>query len=205
MPQPGFGHLIYAVTVLARQARLSLLAKAQPKCANSVSSDVSADNAQAAIMSLDAEASDDLVLNALERIAARCGAAREEISAAHGRVWENDLLDLVARTLRFKKARIEKWSKILMAAVNRVDGDEHFPPKKGWATHGSVEGVEAGKHTGEWLFEQLDVSLLDDNYQESWLWGGDSLDYLYKDQGNLFDETVATGGTSLLDLSFENR
>ena len=205
MPQPGFGHLIYAVTVLARLARLSLLAKAQPNGVNPVSSGVSADNTQAETMSLDAEASDSDVVHARELIAARFGAAREEISAAHGKVWENDLLDLVARTLRVKKTRIEKWSKILMATVDR-GGDERFPPRTDWAAHCSVEGpernVEVGENTGEWLLEQLDMSLLD---QESWLWPGDPMDCLYENQGNLLDEIFGTDDIPLLDPSIENQ
>ena len=207
MPQPGYGHLLYAVTMLARQARLSLLANAQPNYASSVPSNASTDIAEGATQNIDAEASETLVLNALETFAARFEAARGEISAAHGREWENDLLDQIAKTLRVKRARIVKWSKVLRAAMNDSCTDDGRPPGQDWPAFGSIEGqegnTEARKDAAEWSFEQLDRSLLDDNYQESWLWGSDLLDMLRTDQTNLLEETIGTGITSLPNTGFE--
>ncbi|KAJ5619479.1 hypothetical protein N7510_003463 [Penicillium lagena] len=206
MPQPGYGHLIYAITMLARQARLSLLVNTQPNCASSISSNISADTAQPETRNIDAETTKTLVLNALESFAARFEAAKVEIGAAHGREWENDLLDLIVKTLRVKKARIEKWSKVLEAARNGGYSGDGFPPGKDWPAFSSVDGQEsntgAREDAAEWLFEQLDKSLLDDNYQESWLWGGDPLDILCMDQGNL-EEAEGTGVTCLPNTGFD--
>lgn len=190
MPQPGYGHLLYAVTMLVRQARLSLL-----------------DIAQRAEKNIDLGTNETLVLDALETFAARFEAAREEIGAAHGREWENDLLDLIAKTLRIKRARIVEWSKVLKTATKDCCSDHGLPPGQGG--HGSVEGqestTEARNDTPELSFEQLDRSLLDDIYQESWLWGSDPLGMFCTDQGNFLEEAVGTGITSLPNTGFENQ
>ncbi|KAJ5833247.1 hypothetical protein N7474_001558 [Penicillium riverlandense] len=207
MPQPCYGHLIYAITMLARQARLSLLVNAQPKCASSISSNISADTAQPATKNSEAETTENMVLNALESFASRFAAARVEIGAAHGREWENNRLDLIAKTLRVKKARIEKWSNVLLAAMNGGCSGDGFAPGKGWPAFGSVEGQESNTGAREdaagWMFEQIDRSLLDDNYQESWLWGSDPLDILSTDQRNL-EEGLGSGiATCLPNTGFE--
>lgn len=207
MPQPGYGHLMYAVTMLARQARLSLLANAQSNRASSISGQVSADSAQCVTKNIDAEATKTLVLSALETFAVRFEAAREEIGAAHGQEWENNLLDLIAKTLRVKRARIENWDRVLVAATTDGYSGDRFPQGRDWPMFSSVEGqvssTEARKDTAEWLFEQLDRSLLDDNYQESWLWGSDPLGLLSTDQGNLLEEAVRTGITSSPNTGFD--
>lgn len=204
MPQPGYGHLMYVVTMLARQARLSLLANVQPNSASSIYSHVSADTAHRVTKNVDAEATEILVLNALETFAARFEAAREEIGAAHGQEWENNLLDLIAKTLRVKRARIENWSKVLVAATTDGCSGDEVPPRRDWPAPGSAEGqessTEARKDTAEWLFEQLDRSMLDDNDQESWLWGNDPLGLLCTDQGNILE--ARTGITSLPNTGF---
>ncbi|KAK9250686.1 hypothetical protein V1507DRAFT_339903 [Lipomyces tetrasporus] len=200
MPQPGYGHLIYAITMLVRQARLSLLSRAHPNRASSIS-DVPGVTVNTASIGLGTETSERLVLDALESLAARFGAARGEMGAAYGKVWENDFLDLVAKTLRGKKTRIERWSRILVTTGSGTCGDEAFQPRKDGIEPSSIEGqrgnVEAGKDTGGWLFEQLDDFLLDDDYQESWLWAGDPSDlFIYQNQGGLVDESVGTSDTS---------
>ena len=179
MPQPGYGHLLYAVTVLARQTRLSLLASAQPNYATSTPSKVSTQTAQDAANDMDAQATEAFVLNALETFAARFEAARAEIGAAHGQEWENDLLDQIANTLRVKRARILKWSNVLRAAMNDGRSGDGLPPVRDWpAVSGHESSTEAMKDAGEWSFEQLGRWLQDDNYQESWLWGNDPWDLL---------------------------
>ena len=87
MPQPGYGHFIYGVTMLARQARLSLLANAQPNCASSIPSNAPIGADQHATKNADAEATKMLVLSSLETFTARFEAAREEMGAAHGQKW----------------------------------------------------------------------------------------------------------------------
>lgn len=192
MPQPGYGHLIYAITLLARQARLSLLSKAQTHFANSVSSCASTNTARPAADNVDTRMTETLVLNALDSIASRFEAAREEIGIAHGREWANDLSDLIARTLRVKMVRIEKWSRVLVEAMNGGMDNDGFPPGRGlWPALGSVDGQESDtqgrKDAAEWLFEQLDLPLTDGNYQENWLWGCDPLGIMYTDQGDLLE------------------
>lgn len=195
--------------MLARQARLSLLANAQLNCASSIPSNVSTDIVQGATKNIDAEATETLVLNALETFAVRFEAARGEIGAAHGREWENDLLDQIAKTLRVKRARIVRWSKVLRAAMNDGSSGDGLPQGQDWPAFGSVEGqesnTEARKDAAEWPFEQLDRSLLDDNYQESWLWGSDPWDTLCTDQRNLLEEAIGTGITSVPNTSSEYR
>ena len=188
MPQPGYGHLLYAVAMLARQARLSLFAKAQlnyskpdyskPDYTQTVSPVVSADTSEVSTVQPDSETHYELALNALEAIAARFGAAGEEIGIAHGRVWDNDLLDLIAKTLRIKKARMEKWNNIIVAAGSRTGGDEGFVSVKDCPapdSGGTAWQAEAGAYTGEWFSDRLDESWLDDDYRMGWVWEGDPL------------------------------
>ena len=178
MPQPGYGHLLYAVAMLARQARLSLFAKAQLNHTKPVSPVVSADISEVSTVQPDSETHYELALNALEAIAARFGAAREEIGIAQGRVWDNDLLDLIAKTLRIKKARMEKWGNIIAAATNRPGGDEGFVPVKdspALDSGGPAWLAEAGTYSGEWFSDRLDDSWLDDDYRMGWAWEGDPL------------------------------
>ena len=179
MPQPGYGHLLYAVTILARQARLSLLASAQPNYATSTPSNVSIQTAQDAANDIDAQATEAFVLNALETFVARFEAARVEIGAAYGQEWENDLLDQIANTLRIKKARIVKWSSVLRAAMNDGPSGDVHPPVRDWpAVSAHESSTEAMKAAGEWSFEPLGRWLQNDNYQESWLWGSGPWDML---------------------------
>jgi hypothetical protein len=206
MPQPGYGQLMYAVTMLARQARLSLLANAHLNRASYVSSHESADITQLVTKNIDAEAIETLVLNALETFATRFEAAREEIGTAYGQEWENDLLNLIAKTLRVKRARIKKWSKVLVAATTDGCSGDGVPPGKEWPAFSSAEGQESSiddaRDTAQWFLGQLDRSLLDDSYQESWLWGSDPLGLLCTDQSN---EAVRIGNTSLPDTGFDQQ
>ncbi|KAJ5999370.1 hypothetical protein N7451_007180 [Penicillium sp. IBT 35674x] len=200
MPQPGYGQLMYAVTMLARQARLSLLANAQLNRASYISSHASADTTQRVTKNIDAGATETLVLNALETFATRFEAAREEIGTAYGQVWENNLYNLIAKTLRVKRARIENWSKVLLAATTDGCSGDGVPPGQEWPAFSSAEGQESStdaRDAAEWFFGQLDRALLDDNYQESWLWGSDPLGLLCTDQGNILEEAVRTGNNSL--------
>ncbi|KAJ5798399.1 uncharacterized protein N7503_007695 [Penicillium pulvis] len=206
MPQPGYGQLMYAVTMLARQARLSLLANAQFNRVSYISSHVSADTAQRVTKNVDAEATENLVLNALQTFATRFEAAKEEIGTAYGQEWDNNLLNLIAKTLRVKKARIENWSKVLLAKTTDGCSGDGVTPGQEWPAFSSAEGQESSadaRDAAERLFGQLDRSLLDDNYQESWLWGSDPLGLLCTDQDNIFEEAVRTGNTSLHNNGFD--
>lgn len=201
MPQPGYGHLLYAVTMLARQARISLLANAQPNVASYLPSNTSAENLQDTSSKSDAEATETLVLNALETFATRFEAARLEIGAAHGQEWENDLLDQIANTLRVKKTRIVKWSQVLRTAIDDGRSGGEMPPVYPSQAYGSVEGqesnIQVSKDAAQWSFERFCGSLLDDNYQESWLWGSEPLSMPPLDQSNVLEETFGSGMTSL--------
>ena len=175
MPTPGYDHLIYAITTLTRRDRLLMLPEDQVTSGNadSVTPDVTAALVQAVITGFGGDASKGLMLDILESLVARFGAAREEISAAYGVEWKNDILDLVARELRIKKGRIERWANII-AVTGTSGGAEGVLPWKDWLPCRSNEdkegAVDAGGAVGEWWSEQLDGSLLCDINQDGWLW-----------------------------------
>lgn len=58
------------------------------------------------------------ICGTLDIMAARFEAAREEMTAAQGVDWENDIWDLAAEHCRMKKAIIEKWHEIFATAAS---------------------------------------------------------------------------------------
>ncbi|KAH8886309.1 hypothetical protein GQ53DRAFT_750801 [Thozetella sp. PMI_491] len=61
------------------------------------------------------------VLGIAEVMAIRCKAAKKEMAAAQGGVWENDTWDAAAQQMWMKKTRVEKWCEL--AAVAGIDKD----------------------------------------------------------------------------------
>lgn len=57
------------------------------------------------------------ICGTLDTMAARFEAAKEEMIAAQGVEWENDMWDLAAEHLRIKRARVEKWCEIVAMAA----------------------------------------------------------------------------------------
>ena len=90
-----------------------------------------------------------------------------------------------------------------MATMNDEGSGDGFPQAQGEPAFGSFGNTEARNHLAEWSFEQLDRSLLDDNYQESWLWGSDPFGILCTDQVNLLEGAAVRGVTSLPTTGFE--
>ncbi|KAK9249926.1 hypothetical protein V1507DRAFT_76960 [Lipomyces tetrasporus] len=146
MPIPGFGHLIYTVTMLARRARILVLARDE--------SDSDTNN----------YAGDDLMLDVLEALAKRFESAREEMCAAHGGEWNNDLLDLAGRRLRVIGARIERWSNIV-AANSRAR-----QPRKDQPVYDGESQSEMVNEIDRWWPEQTHGPWMDEYHQDHWLW-----------------------------------
>ena len=98
------------------------------------------------------------------------------------------------------------WSKVLVAATTDACSGDGVPTGKEWLAFGSAEGQvssTAARDAAELFFGQLDRSLLDDSYQESWLWGSDPLGLLCSDQGNILEEAVRTSNPSLPNTGFD--
>lgn len=49
----------------------------------------------------------------------RCEAAKKEMAAARGGVWDNDTWDLAADHLKVKRLRLEKWCEIVAIVTNK--------------------------------------------------------------------------------------
>lgn len=49
----------------------------------------------------------------------RCEAAKKEMAAAQGVVWENDTWDLAAEHLKMKRLRLEKWCEIVAIVASK--------------------------------------------------------------------------------------
>ena len=57
------------------------------------------------------------ILGILDTMGARFEAAKKEMAAAQGVDWENDTWDFAAEHLKMKKARVEKWSEMVLMAA----------------------------------------------------------------------------------------
>ncbi|KAH6867476.1 hypothetical protein B0T10DRAFT_524414, partial [Thelonectria olida] len=161
MPMPGFGHLIYAVSFLARRARILLLAQDWARD-NSANAQQVHPTPETTIPHDWSETTEGLMLGVLESLAVRFASAKDEMATIHGGDWNNDLLDLAARRLRVIKARIERWCQI-------VATDSHSPVSKDQIRNGLDEGQQKTVKTGNWWLEQLDGPWLDESGRGSWL------------------------------------
>ncbi|KAH7382743.1 hypothetical protein DE146DRAFT_793124 [Phaeosphaeria sp. MPI-PUGE-AT-0046c] len=81
------------------------------------------------------------VLGILDTMAARFEAAKNEMAAAQGLIWENNTWDFAAEHLKMKKSRVEKWCEMVTIAA----GERRSPPTD---VHNSVH---------EWNRETMDV------------------------------------------------
>lgn len=100
------------------------------------------------------------VLGIAEAMAVRCEAARKEMAAAQGGVWENDMWDAAAQQMWMKKARVEKWCEA--AAVTGPDRENQ--PHVSLAGCGETMNMPVG-----WSSERFGSQ--DD--QNSWQWESD--------------------------------
>lgn len=174
MPQPGFGHLIFAVAILVRRARLLLLARSQLITGSSSNGVNLGTFATETIPTYSAaDTSQGLLVEGLESLAARFVAAKEEIGVALGVQWKNDLLDLIARKIRARKSRIEKWTNIIAASENLSRRDT--------VTSTSFECDAQDVLATSWPSD-LDESMLGHDDLEDWLWSDDM--FLEMDAGS---------------------
>ena len=166
MPQPGYGHLIFAVAILVRRARLLLLARSQPTIASGGSDrlNMSVIAAQTIPTYSPESISQGLMIGALESLAARFVAAKEEIGVALGIQWSNDLLDLIARKIRARKSRIEKWVSIIATGESSLHSDTEVS--------GSSENEVQYAAVDCWSLE-LSETLLGDDDPGNWFWSDD--------------------------------
>ena len=177
MPKSGFDHLIHAITTLTRRDRLFVLAEDRVTGANadSVTPGVILAPVRSVENGFDGPASQDLMLDVLESLAARFGAAREEISAAYGTEWQNDFLDLIAKELRMKRERIERWAKTIVATgtSSGAAGVSAWKDRVAGRSNEDQEGtvdIWGPRPDTEWWSEQFDGPLLGGMDQDSWLW-----------------------------------
>lgn len=100
-------------------------------------------------------------LGIAEAMAVRFESAKEEMAAAHGGVWENDMWNAAAQQMRMKKARVEKWCE--SATVAGID-TENQP---------LVIPLDHGEATPAWWssdkFESQDGP-------DNWQWTSDAFD-----------------------------
>lgn len=61
------------------------------------------------------------VLGVLDKMITRFEAAKTEMSAAQGLVWENDIWDVAAEHARLKKSRIERWCETIAMVAGDVE------------------------------------------------------------------------------------
>ncbi|KAH8664742.1 hypothetical protein BX600DRAFT_303330 [Xylariales sp. PMI_506] len=105
----------------------------------------------------------------------RFKAAKNEMAAAHGVAWENDMWDLAAEQMKTKKARIEKWCEILTTVAN--EGSSRMAD-----THRNDN--ETTGETG-YLFRERSVNGLEwqfpGSYQNNMQWENDLFDDLMRD------------------------
>ncbi|KIW22422.1 uncharacterized protein PV07_12309 [Cladophialophora immunda] len=100
-------------------------------------------------------------LGIAEAMAGRFESAKNEMAAAHGGVWENDLWDAAAQQMRMKKARVEKWCESAGAAG--IDGENQplaIPLDHGEATPAWWSSDKSESHGG----------------QDHWQWASDAFD-----------------------------
>lgn len=173
MPQPGLGHLIFAVSMLVRRARLVLLAWGQPdqaSAAGSVAGTTPSDCTGSTGMSITygMDAFQGLMVEPLIALAGRLEYAKQEIGAAHGMDWKNDFLDIVANNLRTRADRIEKW-----CAVVNTKG---FLPRKHKLSSDLLESQNAFRAMDNILYEQGHAPVFTDADLQDWLWKGDFFD-----------------------------
>lgn len=173
MPQPGLGHLIFAVTMLMRRARLVLLSWGQPgqtsatgSTAGTTPSDCPGHNTSSANYGMGV--SQGLMTQPLVALAGRLEYAKQEIGAAHGVSWKNDFLDIVAINLRSRADRIEKWCAL-------VD-TKGFLPRKHKLTTDLPESQHTYRGIESMLYEQGHTPVFSDADLENWLWAGDFFD-----------------------------
>jgi hypothetical protein len=174
MPMPGFGQLIYTVTFLARRARIILLARDRARDGSAGTKPLQP-TPQAVVPNNFSEATEELMLGVLESLAVRFASAKDEMVTIHGGDWNNDFLDVAARTLRVIKPRIERWCEIVTAGIQNP-----FP--KDQMSTGVDKGEEQTLNAGRWWLEQLDGPWLDENGQGSWLWAIDEMDVIYSNE-----------------------
>lgn len=174
MPMPGYGHLMRAIVALLCRARLILLARHGPD-PKSVSSVNRAEEPARDTQMPDATGTEGLMLDLLDRLAARFDAARMEMSTAHGVEWKNDFLAQVSWKLRIRKLRIEKWVEII-GAERRGEAHgatEPREPDPSAADPDAVknDGLEAVDGDAEAMWQDpLEALLRGDDGQECWLW-----------------------------------
>ena len=119
----------------------------------------------------------------MEAMVKRLEGAKEEISAAQGVVWENDFWNLVAKKLKMKRARFEKWSEITARvggegtlSRNGRPADEPEGRKEGGGG-----GVATGHEADAWVEPPLG------GYQDNEQWVSDLFDGIDIDQMGFFD------------------
>jgi hypothetical protein len=103
------------------------------------------------------------VLGIAEAMAVRCEAAKKEMAAAQGGVWENDMWDAAAQQMWMKKARVEKWCEIAaVVGIHRENQPLVIPLDHGDATNvpawWSSEKFESqdGNNNWQWANNMFD-------------------------------------------------
>jgi len=102
------------------------------------------------------------VLGIAEAMAVRFESAKNEMAAAQGGVWENDMWDAAAEQMRMKKARVEEWCE---NAVDTVIDRENQP---------LVNPLDHGEVTAGWWSRSQNFEPQDG--QNSLRWASDAFD-----------------------------
>ena len=134
------------------------------------------------------------ILGIADAIVVRFEAAKKEMAAAQGGVWENDTWDFAAEHIKIKKLRVEKWCEIVATVVGRrrnrlID-----------ASNGVDEGSEGTMN----MLEGQSIDCLDwlvpSNDQENRYWESDMFDEIMRDiHTGVLLETSGDWGTDVLD------
>jgi hypothetical protein len=171
MPVATSGHLIYAVTMLSRWAKLcSSVSRPTARTSNlngtgpgSAVSDASTSTTTAVATPPPAQLSSLLstlrttllshpellppqtlsVPAILSQMVTRFESARREITAAHGGYWHNGLWDIAAEKIRVKKALLDRWSEV----VNLYGGEALLYGRRYWGRAGIGSMADRGKMT----------------------------------------------------------
>lgn len=110
--QPIYGQLIYAITMLSRFVKLSST-KSPNSHAGTPKESRASNNTLISSELLKQIDLDIDVLGIIDTLIARFEGAKKEVVAAQGGEWENSVLDLAARKLKFARSRFERWSEMV--------------------------------------------------------------------------------------------
>ncbi|KFA81258.1 hypothetical protein S40288_09989 [Stachybotrys chartarum IBT 40288] len=106
------------------------------------------------------------IIGIAEAMANRFEAAKKEMAAAQGGVWNNDTWNAAAEQMRYKISRIEKWCDVAAAAEHEASQLLDFSGGKADGFHISLDGeTESYQDQDDWhltsgWFDAMDTDIL---------------------------------------------